>query len=229
LVRAALEERPRFDPARDRRAFTISCSDYSVLMLIGPLVRRLAAEAPGVTVRVRPRAADAARALGAGDLDLVIEPAAILSGTTLPSRRLWADRWMCCVWTGNAHVGERMTRATFARLGHLTYSMGPGQPISLADEHLARGGMDRHVEFSVESFLLAPFLLQGTDLVTLVLARAGPHLRRTADVRLLEPPVAFPELVEMLWWHPRHTTDPAHAWLRDRIGEVAAALDAGVA
>lgn len=49
----------------------------------------------------------------------------------------------------------------------------------------------------MESF--APFLLQGTDLVTLVLERAGPHLQRTAD--------------------------PAHTWLRARIGEVAAELD----
>jgi hypothetical protein len=27
-------------------------------------------------------------------------------------------------------------------------------------------------------------------------------------------------LVEMLWWHPRSTADPAHAWLRERITEV---------
>jgi hypothetical protein len=29
----------------------------------------------------------------------------------------------------------------------------------------------------------------------------------------------------MLWWHPRHTADPAHAWLRARIAEIAAELD----
>jgi hypothetical protein len=28
----------------------------------------------------------------------------------------------------------------------------------------------------------------------------------------------------MLWWHPRATTDPAHAWLRTRIGEVASTV-----
>ena len=34
----------------------MSCSDYSVLMLIGPLVRQLAATAPGLTIQVLPRA-----------------------------------------------------------------------------------------------------------------------------------------------------------------------------
>ena len=87
-----------------------------------------------------------------------------------------------------------------------------------------RGGA-RRIEFTVESFLLAPFLLQGTDLVAVVPERAAGHLRRTADVRFLEPPLPLPGITEMLWWHPRHTADPAHAWLRARIAEIAAELD----
>ena len=77
----------------------------------------------------------------------------------------------------------------------------------------------------MESFLLAPFLLQGTDLVAVVPERAASHLRRTADVRFLEPPMALPPITEMLWWNPRRTMDPAHAWLRARIAEIAAELD----
>src|SRR4051812_9289336 len=50
LIRRALDAPLRFDPATDRRSFRLSCSDYSVLMLIGPLVRALAADAPGVVV-----------------------------------------------------------------------------------------------------------------------------------------------------------------------------------
>jgi LysR family transcriptional regulator, nod-box dependent transcriptional activator len=70
-----------------------------------------------------------------------------------------------------------------------------------------------------------PFLLQGTDLVTLVPERASGHLRRTAAVRFLEPPLHLPSITEMLWWNPRHTADPAHGWLRSRIAEIAAELD----
>jgi LysR family nod box-dependent transcriptional activator len=225
LIQHALDERPAFRPATDRATFSVSCSDYSVLMLIGPLVRRLAATAPGVTIQVLPRSADAVRLLRDGDTDLVIEPAEIMPEVALPAQRLFADRWLCCVWAGSAEVGESMTMDTYLRLGHLVYSMGRRQPVSLVDEYLAHAKVPRRIEFTVESFLLAPFLLQGTDLVTLVLERAGPHLERTAAVRLLEPPLDLPPITEMLWWHPRHTIDPAHAWIRARIAEIAAELD----
>jgi LysR family nod box-dependent transcriptional activator len=225
LIREAIDERPGFDPAADRATFVISCSDYSLLMLIGPLVRRLAAEAPGVTIQVLPRSPEAVRLLRDGEVDLVIEPFKIMSAAALPTQRLFSDRWLCCVWEGTTQVGERMTMDTYLRLGHLVYSMGRGQPISLADQHLAQARVPRRIEFTVESFLLAPFLLQGTDLVTLVLERAAPHLRRTAAVRFLEPPLDLPPITEMLWWHPRRTADPAHAWVRARIEEIAAALD----
>jgi LysR family nod box-dependent transcriptional activator len=120
-----------------------------------------------------------------------------------------------------------MTLERYLSLGHLVYSMGGrGQPVALPDRHLAGLGLERRIEVSVESFLLAPFLLQGTDLVTLVPQRAEAFLRRTGDIRLLPSPVDLPVLVEMLWWHPRANADPAHAWLRARIARVAATLDA---
>lgn len=225
LIQQALGQRSGFNPATDHATFTLSCSDYSLLMLIGPLVRRLAAEAPAVTIQVLPRSPDAAGLLRSGAADLVIEPAEIMPDAALASQRLFADRWLCCVWEGSTQVGEHMTMDTYLRLGHLVYSMGRGQPASIADQHLTRARVPRRIEFTVESFLLAPFLLQGTDLVTLVPERAGPHLRRTAAVRFLEPPVELPPITEMLWWHPRHTADPAHTWIRSRIAEIAAELD----
>jgi LysR family nod box-dependent transcriptional activator len=225
LIQHALDDRPGFDPATDQATFIVSCSDYSLLMLIGPLVRRLAAEAPGLTIQVLPRAPDAVRLLRDGEADLVIEPVEIMPDAGLPSLRLFADRWLCCVWDGNSEVGDSMTMETYLRLGHLVYSGVRGHPISLVDTHLAAAKVRRRIEFTVESFLLAPFLLQGTDLVTVVPERAASHLRRTAAVRFLEPPLRLPSITEMLWWNPRHTLDPAHAWLRARIAEIAAELD----
>jgi LysR family transcriptional regulator, nod-box dependent transcriptional activator len=225
LIQQALDNRDRFDPASDRATFTVSCSDYSLLMLIGPLVRRLAAAAPGLTIQVFPRVSDAVRLLRDGEADFVIEPVEIMPDTTLPRMRLWADRWLCCVWEGNAKVGDRMTMETYTRLGHLVYSAARGHPVSLVDTYLAEAKVPRRIEFTVESFLLAPSLLQGTDLVALVPERAAGHLRRAAAVRFLEPPLHVPSITEMLWWNPRHASDPAHGWLRARIAEIAAELD----
>jgi hypothetical protein len=53
----------------------------------------------------------------------------------------------------------------------------------------------------VESFLLAPTVLQGIDLITLVLERAVPLLRRTAAIRLLDLPAASAD-------HPDAVVEP---------------------
>jgi LysR family nod box-dependent transcriptional activator len=225
LIRGVVHPPAGFDPASERRAFRLSCSDYSVLMLVGPLVRALAREAPGVSVEVLPRLANAGRALARAEVDLVVEPAEIMGEVDLESLHLWEDHWMCCVWSGNSRVKRTITIEDFLSLGHLVYSMGGAdQPVALPDRQLARLGIQRRIEVSVESFLLAPFLLQGTDLVTLVPRRAQAFLRRTGEIRILPSPIELPALVEMLWWHPRANADPAHSWLRSRISEVAATL-----
>ena len=156
LIEHALDDRPGFDPATDQATFIVSCSDYSLLMLIGPLVRRLAAEAPGLTIQVLPRAPDAVRLLRDGEADLVIEPVEIMPDAGLPSLRLFADRWLCCVWDGNSEVGDSMTMETYLRLGHLVYSGVRGHPISLVDTHLAAAKVPRRIEFTVEEFPARP-------------------------------------------------------------------------
>jgi len=226
IIQRALEARLGFDPGTDECTVTVGCSDYSVLLLIGPLVRRLATEAPGVTIRIRPRSPDPARMLRDCEADLVIEPTAIMGEALLPSQPLFTDRWLCCVWEGNSQVGDELSLQRYLQLGHVSYSMASGLPAAIVDTYLAQVAPPRRVEFIVESFLLAPALLQGTDLITMVLERAVPLVRRTAAIRLLDPPLPLPPLIQRLWWSPHRTTDPALAWVRARIGEVAADLNA---
>src|SRR5437763_3964449 len=149
LIQHALDDRPGFDPATDPVTFTVSCSDYSLLMLIGPLVRRLAAAAPGLTIQVLPRAPDPVRLPRAGDADLVIEPVEIMPEVTLPSVRLFADRWICCVWEGTAEVGDVMTMETYLRLGPLAYPAVPGPPVPPVGPSRPQARVSRRVGFAL--------------------------------------------------------------------------------
>ena len=167
LIRGALDAPLRFDPATDRRSFRLSCSDYSVLMLIGLLVRALAADAPGSSSR---SCRGSRMPVGAGQRRR--RPGHRAAGDHGRHRPRvaapWDDRWECCVWEeharGRAHDHGALHRA---RPPHLLD--GRRRPARrAADLHMARLGVPRRIEVSVESFLLAPFLLQGTDLVTLI-------------------------------------------------------------
>jgi DNA-binding transcriptional LysR family regulator len=82
-------------------------------------------------------------------------------------------------------------------------------------------GIQRRIHVTVESFLLAPFLIEGTPLISLVLEREVRALGSSPKIRLFEPPFALPDIHEAMYWHPRHTTDPAHRWLRDRLHQIA--------
>jgi DNA-binding transcriptional LysR family regulator len=227
LVERTIEQRPEFDPSTDIRTFSISASDYATLVLLSPFVRAAAAEAPGVTIHVLPRSRDPRQLLDTDEADLVIEPRELLGDTDFPSYPLFSDQWLCAVDAANpAGSAQRITLDDYLRLPHLVYSIGPGRQLNPADQHLARLGTQRRIEFTVESFLLVPFLIRGTSLASLVLERAARQLAAAAtDIRLLPPPLPLPDIHETMYWHPRHTTDPAHRWLRERL--LASARDLG--
>jgi hypothetical protein len=84
----------------------------------------------------------------------------------------------------NPHVKKNvMSRKSFLDLPHLVYGIGIDRQLNLADQHLAQLGIHRRIDVTVESFLLVPFLIQGTQLVSLVLERAAKRLAHTPTSR----------------------------------------------
>jgi len=225
-IEQTLLQRPAFDPKADTRTFSISASDYAGLVLLTRFVRTIAVEAPKVTVHLLPRSRDAARLVQADQVDIIIEPSELFGHTEFPSSPLITDRWLCAVDDKHPCVKRKaMTQKQFLELPHLVYGIGVDRQLNLADQHLARLGVTRRIEVTVESFLLVPFLLQGTQLVSLVLERAAKRLAQTAHIKTLKAPFELPDIHERMYWHPRHTTDTGHRWLRERLMAVAAALD----
>jgi hypothetical protein len=49
-----------------------------------------------------------------------------------------------------------------------------------------------------------------------------------AGTRVVDPPFPPPVLKETMYWSVRADSDPAHAWLRDMIGEVACSLNSPI-
>lgn len=225
-IEQTVEQRPEFDPATASRTFSVSASDYATLLLLGPFLRALASEAPGVTLHLLPRTNDARRLLRTGEVDLVIEPYELLGGDEFPCQPLFSDRWLCAVDAGNPHVPARgISREEYLQLPHLVYGIGSDRQLNIADRYLVQQGIHRRIEVTVESFLLVPFLIQGTPLVTLVLEQAIRRLAPAAGVRVMECPIALPGVHENVYWHPSHTIDPGHRWLRNRLQSAAAELN----
>lgn len=211
-----------FEASTAEWSFRLAASDYVVFLMLGTLLKQLTELAPNVSVRFLALEPAAGESLANGDLDFAVLPAEV--EPNLPSLPLFEDSWVCAVWSGHPHRRERFTLAEFLALPHLSFRFaGPGHG-SIAETHLTRLGHERRIVASTESFATAPFLLRGTALVSLVPRRLGERLREAADIRLIEPPFEAPPLREKLIWSPRFTASAPHAWLRERLLDVARTL-----
>ncbi|CAL9391673.1 Nodulation protein D 2 [Streptomyces sp. enrichment culture] len=208
-----------FDPAKESREFRLLASDYAVCVFGAELARTVHEEAPGIRLRFTqppPAVADDTAALLSAT-DGLLMPHGIISG--FPATDLYEDRWVFLVADGHPAVADRLTRRDLARLPWVTYQRAYDAP---AVRQLGMLGVEPRVEVSVDSFQLLPHLVAGTRRIALVQARLARLLAPVAAVRVVEPPYEAVPLREALWWHPVHTHDAAHIWLREtaaRVGE----------
>lgn len=224
-VRRALEG-DHFEPASARRAFTIASADYGELVLVPPLLRILAREAPGVDLVVRPVPEEPAEALAAGRVDLVlgVEPGRGAPGS-LERRKLFDDGFVCLVRRDHPVLERELTVERFAAMGHL-FIAPRGTRGGVVDDALGRRGLERRVVAMVPSFVAAPALVAESDLVVTLPSLLAARLAGPFGLRALEAPVRLPRFTISALWHARSRRDPAHAWLRATLvraaGQVAA-------
>lgn len=223
LAEETVQRRPHFDPARDRRHFTIVASDYAAYMLLQPLLKRVAREAPGISLQIRSDTrGDHVKTNS--DLNLGLFPSPDPLDMELPNEVLLQDRWVCAVWSGNKRVGKTISLEQYISLPHVVYGRGLNDMGSVAERAVRNIAGERHVQASAEGFFLLPFMLSETDLVAFVHERLGRKLADAAEIRLVEPEFETPPVAEAMYWHTRNASDPAHVWLRDMLREISASL-----
>ena len=109
--------------------------------------------------------------------------------------------------------------AGFLRLPHLNHQLGTGLPAT-ADVVLERMGKTPWTILSIESFFILPFLIKDTRFVVLIPELMGERIRDAAAIRLIDPPFKLAPIILTMSWHPRSNNDPAHEWLRRRLGRI---------
>jgi len=213
---------PAVEPSAFHRKFTLRADD-SVAAVVGPqLLERLRNDAPGVTVVFCPEGNEAVSALRDGTIDLDIG----VQGRLAPevrTRKLIDDERVV-LRRGSAGGGaRRMGLRSYARAEHIDVSRR-GLVRGPVDALLSEHGFTRCVRAVVPNQLAAAVLVAQTDAVSLVSARFARAIRGVLDVHAVPPPVSLERVSIALAWHPRHDGDPAHAWLRDQLRQIAGAL-----
>ncbi|WP_406470263.1 LysR family transcriptional regulator [Streptomyces sp. NBC_01615] len=221
LLERLFSSQASFDPTQEKREFRLMASDYAVAVFGAELARAVHASAPGIRLRFTqtPTTVVDDTGLLLSAADGLLMPHGIISD--YPATDLYEDRWVFLVAEDHPDVGDHLTRKDLALLPWVTYQRTYDAP---AVRQLGMLGIEPNVEVSADSFLALPLLVAGTRRIALVQERLARLLAPVAAVRVLQPPYEAVPLREALWWHPVHTHDAAHIWLRETAARVAAGM-----
>ncbi len=217
---AVLQPSPAFDPATATRTFVATIPDQAGFQLLPKLATRLAEEAPGVRVELRPSPRDVGLALGTGDLELVVGVFEHPPPAALREQALWRETFACVVRRGSRGARGTLDLARYLDVPHLVVAPR-GTPGSIVDDALARAGVQRRVAMIIPQFLIAPAVVAASDLMWTAPAGLARAFAELLPLTVREPPLELPGFTVAVRWHVRLDRDPGLAWLRGVICEIA--------
>jgi DNA-binding transcriptional LysR family regulator len=218
-VEAVLHVERVFDPAKTTRRFVIGLSGYSALVLLPQLMERMNALAPAASLIVKQTNINLGLAmLDQGEVELI---AGVFPSppSFLREELLYVEDFVCAARAGHPLLKDELDLETYLSLRHLQVSMR-GNPHGIVDNVLDELGCRRTIALTVGHFLMAPLLIQSSELVATEPRRLFERWNGHA-LCLVRPPIAIPSFRVVQTWHTRHENDPAHMWLRELIRSIA--------
>ncbi|NHI11691.1 regulatory protein [Streptomyces sp. KO7888] len=221
------------DPATLRSTLSLQAADLVGAALAAGLLTLAGQEAPGISLRFRAEELEAGPALRDGRVDLEVGAIDHVDPETRVEE-LVTLRMTAAVRPGHPLAEGPLTPARFAAAEHVAVSRR-GRFDGPVDAALAEHGLSRRVAVVLPGHLAALSLAARADVVALVPAAPGGDsspspLTEQASVlglRLLDIPLPLPPVTIGMAWHPRHTSDGAHHWLRAAVRRVLRAEPSG--
>jgi DNA-binding transcriptional LysR family regulator len=222
-IQTITRARPTFDPATSARRFTIESSDYVISVLLCEVVRRASRLAPLMRFDLRAISPQTPEHLHAGEVELLIAPEfATVPGH--PAEPLFEDSFSCLMWRDHSIKGESLTADKYFAATHVGIEWGGGRRVTYDARMIATGKRARRQDVIAPNFTLVPQLLVGTPRIATLPTRLARQMAQHYPLRVLRCPVDIPAFVEKVQWHKYQERDPAIAWLRSLLREVAASL-----
>ncbi len=212
-----------FEPATSARRFVLMMPDHVFDLVLPPLVARVAAEAPGVRLDVKPWKGPAFMTHDlAREIDLVIACAHDdFSG--FHRQKLFSDTDGVAIRRNHPQANRVGELETFLGLGHVAV-VGYGQREDLVEPWLRETGVTRRIALTAPSYLQALHMVARTDLIAVVPRRQIEALADALSLDVVTPPIDPGSFDEFMFHPTRHQVDPASIWLRGLVREIGLAL-----
>ena len=213
MIRTAFLPEAGFDPATSRQHFSLGMSD-DFQIAVGPLIaRRLAVEAPHVSVvfrQINRHTVDAAFEAGEIDFAMVARP---LARSWLQQEVIGDSGYACLLDTSSSDVPLPLSLDDYLALPHVLVSFSGREGI--VDHALRRIGRERHVQTALTQFSALPPFLAGMRAVATLPAHAAKSIAAVTDLAVCEVPLDLGSYSVSLLW--KRTGD--NSWMRQVMSE----------
>lgn len=212
-ARRVFESQADWTPESSTREFVVYGSDYS-FATVGQVASQLAAaKAPGVRFRFELHTPaiveDAAGSIRT--VDGILIPHGHI--TELNSTDLWSDRWVILSDESHPGLSDELSMKDLAD-NPWVFTYQSRSAFTSASQQLQSLGIELQVETVVQSFLALPYFIRGTKRLGLVQETLALEAAHIPGIRFHTPPFEAVPVVNALWWHSAHNSDPEHIWMR---------------
>ena len=212
-IGSLLNDTQSFEPASASKRFVIGLRDFMESTVMPPLMRALAAEAPGIEVSsVRANRRSLESELAAGTLDMAIDVLLPLSDA-VKVKRISVDGMAVVARKGHPAIDGAIDLDTYLAQRHILVTsrrQGPG----FEDIELRRMGVQRQVALRCQFYFAACRTVSQTDLV-LTMPESYAHMaNRQFGNQVMAFPAPLSSMDAYMYWHASAENDAANRWLR---------------
>ncbi|WP_457577188.1 LysR family transcriptional regulator [Desulfomarina sp.] len=220
----SLVDEENFDPSTEKITFRVAASDYGSGIILPSLAAKMLEEAPDCSLECGPITNHLEHDLHLGLLDIAF-------GGYKPFKNysheiLFHDRYVGVVRSGHPITSEHPAKSDLVRWPHVYISASSES--SDKDELyklLGIGKTGNVITVKEPYFLVAPLLVEKSNLIIIMPEMGAKLMSRLVDVRRIELPVPEKSFPFIQVWHHRRDNDKMHQWFRKRVKEVCLQTD----
>ncbi len=219
-IQSAVNQFHAFDPANQRKTYSLALRDILESTLLPQLMPRLDHYPDIEIVSQRIARRDMETMLAAGKLDFAVDVLLPISKQTA-HELLRKDRLVVIAKAAAPEEEPRtLTMEAYLQAQHVLVSSraeGPG----IEDFALSRLGVQRKIRLRCQHYYAACRVVENTNLLLTMPETYARIISKHARVDIMIPPAELPGIDVHLYWHKPYEKEPALIWFRELLHAVA--------
>lgn len=215
-IRQVVDRHLNFEPASTFRNFRIGLSDSTSVTILPNLIQNFSAQAPNATLNVlHTKEAEVLDLLKTKQIECAVLGNTSLKGDQIMTVQLSTHKMVCAGWKGNGLLDD-LTQERYLSSPHLQIS-ADGRSDGVADIVLRGLGLKRKVIATISHYLVAPWILKGTPLITVFGDEFVFAISEETETKIVPVPFHLPDVRVSMIYERSADGDAGLAWLRGLI------------